>query len=134
ADAPCIMFASSARVVPANATAFWSFMSAETRSALSSCTTSTLSCSVQLSSPFGPFMRISRPEIVTWAPLAISIGRFATRDMSLSSSGHDAEHLAALPAGTRGATAHHALRGGDNGDTEAAQHRRQFVLALVHAQ
>src|SRR5690606_3269878 len=47
---------------------------------------------------------------------------------------NDAQHLAAVPFGTRLAIAHHAARSRHDRDSEPALHFRQLVLPPVHAQ
>jgi hypothetical protein len=59
-------------------------------------------------------------------------GIFAILDMIIS-SGHDAEHFAALPCAPRFAVGHDALRRRDDRDAEAAEHPRQRVLAAIGA-
>src|SRR5581483_12427386 len=88
--------------------------------------------------PFGPLM-VSRPSSpgVTVTPAGTGIGRLPIRDMVsvLSSFLPDvAENFAADAVLARLAVGHDALRRGENGDTQAAQHAREFVFAAVDAQ
>src|SRR6266704_896429 len=77
---------------------------------LSACSTATPSLSARLSEPFAPFTVTTLAATLTVTPLGRSITRFATQDMFASlarvASGHDAQHLGALPDGARGLVGH----------------------------
>src|SRR5512145_52084 len=76
--------------------------------------------------PFAPLTVTASSVTVAVTPWGSDTGIFATRDIALFlrgcvPSGHDAEHLAAVPPGPRVAVRHHAARGRDDRDTHPAQ-------------
>src|SRR5690606_4782782 len=84
--------------------------------------------------PFGPLTMISLAWMFTSTPLGRAIGFLAIRDMSVSSSGHEAQDFTADALLARLRIRHDALGGGDDGDAQAVEHLGQVVLAAVLAQ
>src|SRR5262245_35870440 len=129
------MFARLARAAPAAAMrSFVALPSAtDTRRVWSRCATVTPSPSLSVSAPLAPFTVTASAATVAATPCGSLTGSFAILDM-FPSSGHDAEHFAALPGAARLAVRHDALRRRHDRDAEPAQHLRQRVLAAVGAE
>src|SRR4030095_14821809 len=128
------MFARCARIEPAIMSASRPSFAFSTFSTPLSCTTfAWRALTARLSVPLLPLMVTLSAPIVAVTPWGRVTGCLATRDMATPSR-HDAQHFAAVTGSARLAIAHHALRRGHDRDAEAAEHRRQLVLALVHAQ
>src|SRR5438105_4626951 len=86
-------------------------------------------CKVRLSSPFGPLTLTVFPSTSTFTPLGMTTG---SRPMRLISP-HRTQQLAAETLLRCFGPGHQALRGGDDGDAEAATDQRQVVPAGVRA-
>src|SRR5690625_2217991 len=84
--------------------------------------------------PFGPLTLISPDWMFTSTPLGRASGFLAIRDMSVSSSGHEAQDFTADALLARLRIGHDALGGGNDGDAQAVEDLRQVALAAVLAQ
>src|SRR5690606_7674935 len=84
--------------------------------------------------PFGPLTLTVSAWTFSSTPFGRAIGFLATRDMSATPLGHEAQDFTAdaLLACLR--IGHDALRGGDDGDAQAIEDLRQRVLAAILAQ
>src|SRR5262245_12229047 len=126
------MLATSARMVPDMASAWFELPSALNTICSPSFFTSTFGSAERAMLPSGPFTEMLPPARLTSTPLGSGTGYFAMRDMA--TSGHDAEDFAAHAVGARLAVGHHAARGRQNGDAETVHDLRDVVAALVDAQ
>src|SRR5512147_939805 len=127
------MLATSARIVPDIALAWFELPSAFSFSVSPSFSMATFGSSGRATVPSGPFTEISEAEIFTSTPLGTGMGFFAMRDMS-GSLRDDAEHFAADAGGARLAVGHHAARGRDDRHAQPVHHLGQAVAVLVDAQ
>src|SRR5689334_17614098 len=103
------MPATSARMVPDMALAWFELPSALNTSCSPSFFTSTFGSAARAMVPSGPFTEIWPPARFTSTPFGSDTGYFAIRD--IAASGHDAENFAAHAIGARLAVGHHAARG-----------------------
>src|SRR5215204_221879 len=81
--------------------------------------------------PFGPCTSTAPSDTWIFTPAGIGMGFLPIRDMF--NSPHVAEHFAADALAARLAPGHHAARGGQDGGTEAAEHRRHVLASEVDA-
>src|SRR6476646_4034408 len=135
------MLATSARMVPDMASAWFELPSALNSSCSPSFFTSTFGSELRAIVPSGPFTEMFPPATFTSTPLGSGTGYFAIRDMAVSircgcaaSSGDDAEDFAAHAVGAGLAVGHHAARGRQDRDAEPVHDARDVVAPLVHAQ
>src|SRR5580693_7145252 len=130
------MLARCARVAPAVGRRCGAFAARLTTSVCLSWLTDTPAASASDSEPFAPLTVTVLPDTVAETPCGRSTGFFATRDMSRlpRCSRHDAEDFAALAGGPGLAIGHHAARGGNDGNTQPAEHLRQLGRAAIGAQ
>src|SRR5688572_19696610 len=84
--------------------------------------------------PFGPLVLIDSAWMLSSTPFGRATGFLATRDISIPPLGHEAQDFTADALLARLRIGHDALRGGDDGDAEAAQDLGQLRLAAVLAQ
>src|SRR3569623_672298 len=131
---PVTMLFTSARKVPAKASALVLPSRGAKLSTLSSFCISTCGCRSTVRAPFLPLTVTVWPATETSTPLGRLMGFLATRDMIHLSLRDVTQDFATMAGGTRGAVGHQPLRGGDDGDAEAALHLGQFVLAFVFPQ
>src|SRR5262245_12204573 len=102
--------------------------------------TSTLICdgSSSVSAALAPLTVTVLPATLSATPFGRLSGCLAPRDMwvlfSLFALRHDAEDFAADAGRARLLVRQHALRRGQDGDAQAAEHLRHFGAVLVHAQ
>src|SRR6476659_2461873 len=75
--------------------------------------------------PFGPLTLTLSDWMLNSTPLGRAIGFLATRDMCATPLGHEAQDFAAHAFLACAGVGHDALRGGNDGDAEAAEHLRQ---------
>src|ERR1700741_3724065 len=124
------MFASSARVAPAEAirSAVGCASATPTTSVWSFCSTGMPSAIGSVTAPLAPLTVTAPGASVALTPWGNLTGSFAILDMSASSGDH-AEHFAALSGAARLAVGHDAGRRRDDRDAEPAEHLRQLVLA-----
>src|SRR5512132_2347864 len=127
------MLATSARMVPDIALAWFELPSALHFSVSPSFSTPTFGSIGRATVPSGPFTEICTGVMFTSTPLGTGIGFFAIRDMVVS-SGDDAEDFAADAGGARLAVGHHAAGRGNDRHAKAVHHLRQAVAILVDAQ
>src|SRR6185436_2895947 len=127
------MLATSARMVPDIALAWFELPSALHFRVSPSFSTPTFGSIGRTTVPSGPFTEISAGEIFTSTPLGSGIGFLAMRDMAVS-SGDDADDFAADAGGARLAIGHHAARGRNDRHAEAVHDLGQAVAVLVDAQ
>src|SRR6185295_3304078 len=127
------MLATSARIVPDIALAWFELPSALHLSISPSFSTPTFGSIGRATVPSGPFTEISTGEIFTSTPLGTAMGFFAMRDMAVS-SGDDADDFAADAGRARLAVGHDAARGRDDRHAQAVHDLRQAVAVLVDAQ
>src|SRR5258706_9511027 len=127
------MLATSARMVPDIALAWFELPSALHFSSSPSFSMPTFGSIGRATVPSGPLTEICAAEIFTSTPLGSEMGFFAMRDMA-DSSGDDAEHFAADSGGARLAIGHHAARSRNDGHAEAVHDLGQAVAVLVDAQ
>src|SRR5438105_6722383 len=130
---PSTMLATSARIVPDIALAWFELPSALKRTWSPSFFTSTLGSAARAMLPRGPLLAICPPATFTSTPFGRGTGYFAILDIALS-SGDDAEHFAAKAVGARLAIGHDAARGRDDRDAQPVHDARDVVAALVDAQ
>src|SRR3954469_10022937 len=135
------MLATSARMVPDIALAWFELPSALNRICSPSFFTSTLGSAERASVPSGPLMEIWPEAMFSSTPFGSGTGYFAILDMAISigcgcwaSSSNDAEHFAADAVGARLAVGHDAARGGQDRDPEPVHDPRDVVASLVDAQ
>src|SRR3954465_261036 len=128
------MPATSARIVPDMAFAWFELPSALKRSCSPSLFTSTFGSAARAMVPSGPFTEIWPPVRLISTPFGTGTGYFAIRDIGVSSSGDDAEDFAAHAVGAGLAIGHHAARGRQDRHAEAVHDLRNVVAALVYAQ
>src|SRR5512141_3494655 len=100
------MLATSARIVPDIALAWFELPSALHFSVSPSFSMPTFGAIGRTIVPSGPFTEICTGVMFTSTPLGTGLGFFAMRDMA-GSSGDDAEHFAADAGGPRLAVGHH---------------------------
>src|SRR5690625_4330813 len=130
------MLATTARTVPAIAM-FMVRPEGRARATPASTARSTPAGRRNSSSPFLPLMRTSRPLTLHSTPSGMLTGAFATLDMisflfSLAAClRYFAQHFTTVAGGTRRTIGHHALRGGNNGNTQAADDLRYVLLAAI---
>src|SRR6266566_2870405 len=137
------MFAISVRVSPCRLRWKPSSSGRSTRTTPPSLTNRMSACIVWVSEPRGPFTVTTLPSaIVTSTPLGISMGCFPIRLMLafrsapflvVRSSPHVGEHFAPDTPARGVAVGHHPLRGGHDGDAEAAEHAGQLVATRIDA-
>src|SRR3954469_21854447 len=99
------MLATSARMVPDIALAWFELPSALNRICSPSFVTSTLGSAERASVPSGPLMEIWPEATVNSTPFGSGTGYLAILDIDFS--GNDAEHFAADAVGARLAVGHH---------------------------
>src|SRR5258706_9904002 len=128
---PTTMLLTSDRVRPCSARFSRSSSGRSTRIVESSWRTLMTAGRSRSSWPLGPFTRTWPSPIVTSTPEGSGMGERPIRDIS---SPHVAEDLAALATLARLSVGHEALVGGQDSDTEAAQHAGQTVGLGVDAE
>src|SRR4029078_9671399 len=101
------MLATSARMVPDMAFAWFELPSALHLSSSPSFSIPTFGSIARAIVPSGPFTEICPALMLTSTPFGSGIGFLAMRDMA-GSSGDDADHFAADAGGARLAVGHHA--------------------------
>src|SRR3954467_1700196 len=126
------MLASSARMVPDMALAWFELPSALKTICSPSFFTSTFGSAARAMVPSGPFTEICPAAMVRSTPFGMGTGYFAIRDRA--ASGNDAEHFAADAVGAGLAIGHHAARGRQDRHAQAVHDLRDVVAALVDAQ
>src|SRR5262245_3043819 len=126
------MPATSARMVPDMALAWFELPSALNSICSPFFSTATLGSAERAMVPSGPFTEMLPAAMVTSTPLGSATGYFAILDMA--ALGDDAEHFAADAVGARLAVGHHAARGRQDRDAEPVHHARDVVASLVDAQ
>src|SRR5437763_1198000 len=129
---PSTMLATSARMVPDMALAWFELPRALNTICSPSFFTSTLGSAARAMVPSGPFTEIWLEAIVNSTPLGTGTGYLAILDMFIS--GNDAQHFAADAVGARLAVGHHAARGRQDRHAQAVHHARNVVAPLVDAQ
>src|SRR5262245_51542970 len=127
------MLATSARMVPDMALAWFELPSALKTMFSPSFFTSTFGSAARAMVPSGPFTEICPPASVSSTPFGSGTGYLAMRDM-VPPLRHDAKDFAADAVGARLAVGHHAARGRQDRHAEAVHDLRDVVPALVHAQ
>src|ERR1700733_8830294 len=127
------MQAMIARVVPHIMRLRVSRLRGLTTTLLASTLTSTSSDSGIFCSPSLPFAVIMPPAMATCTPAGISTGYFPTRDIRAVPLEHAAEDFAANIGSASLGIAHHALRRGQDGNTQAGIDPRQFLDLRIHA-
>src|SRR5262249_33419011 len=135
------MLATSARMVPDMASAWFESPSALMTSCSPSFFTSTFGSDERAMVPSGPFTEMLPLARFTSTPLGSGTGYLAILDMAVSigcgcgaSLGDDAEDFTADAVGARLAVGHHAARGGEDRHAQAVHDARDVVAPLVHAQ
>src|SRR5688500_701089 len=126
------MAATSARMVPDMALAWFELPSALKTMASPSCCTPTLGLAGRAMAPSGPFTEMLPPARFTSTPLGTGTGYLAILDMARSRD--DAENFTADPVGAGLAVGHHAARGRKDRHAKAVHDARNVVAAAVHAQ
>src|SRR5687768_3894027 len=126
------MPATSARIVPDMALAWFELPSALKTMVSPSFCTPTFGSAARAMAPSGPFTEMLPPARFTSTPLGTGTGYLAILDMARSRD--DAENFTADAVGARLAVGHHAARGREDGDAEAVHDARDVVAAAVHAQ
>src|SRR5688572_9097807 len=127
------MLATSARMVPDMALAWFELPSALHFSVSPSFSMPTFGSIGRAITPSGPFTEISPCAMLTSTPLGTGIGYFAMRDMVVS-LGDDAENFAADAGSARLAVGHNTARGRHDRHAQSIHHLRQAVAVLVDAQ
>src|ERR1700733_5356599 len=127
------MQAMIARVVPHIMRLRVSRLRGLTTTLLASTLTSTSSDSGIFCSPSLPFAVIMPPAMATCTPAGISTGYFPTRDIRAVPLEHAAEDFAANIGSASLGIAHHALRRGQDGNTQAGVDPRQFLDFCIDA-
>src|SRR5260221_512549 len=127
------MLATSARMVPDIALAWFELPSALNTICSPSCFTATFGSVGRAMVPSGPFTEMLPLARVRSTPFGSGIGYLAMRDMALSLS-DDAEHFAADTVGAGLAIGHHAARGREDRHAQPVHHARDVIPALVDAQ
>src|ERR1700733_13723392 len=127
------MHAMTARVVPHIMRLRVSLLRGFTTTLLASMVTSTNSDSGIFCSPSLPLAVTMPPAMATCTPAGISTGYFPTRDIRAFPSEHAAEDFAANIGGACLGIAHHALRRGQDGNTQASIDPWQFLDLRIHA-
>src|SRR5260221_308419 len=130
---PATMLATSARMVPDIALAWFELPSALNTTCSPSCFTSTFGSVGRAMVPSGPFTEMLPLARVRSTPFGSGIGYLAMRDMALSLS-DDAEHFAADTVSAGLAIGHHAARGREDRHAQPVHHARDVIPALVDAQ
>src|ERR1700759_2828628 len=131
-ETPFTIVAISARVVPHIMRALVSLLFGFTVTLLPSTVACTRSVSGSFSSPSLPFAVTMPPAMATCTPAGISTGYFPTRDIRAFPLEHAAENFAANIGSASLRIAHHALRRGQDGNTQAGIDPRQFLDLRVH--
>src|SRR3569623_143283 len=131
---PVTMLFTSARKVPAKASALVLPSRGAKLSTLSSFCISTCGCRSTVRATILPLTVTVWPATETSTPRGRLMGFLATRDMIHLSLRDVTQDFATVTRRARRAVGHHPLRGGDDGDTETALHLRQLVFALVYPQ
>src|SRR6185295_3385048 len=126
------MLATSARMVPDIALAWFELPSALNTICSPSFFTSTLGSAERARVPSGPLMEICPEATFSSTPFGSGTGYLAILDMIFS--GNDAKHFTADAVGARLAVGHHAARGGQDRHAEPVHDARTVVASLVHAQ
>src|SRR5262245_8346092 len=129
---PVTMLATSARIVPDMALAWFELPSALKTMLSPSFFTSTFGSAARAMVPSGPLMAIWPPTRFTSTPLGSGTGYFAIRDMA--TSGDDAQHFAADAVGTGLAIGHDAARSREDRHAQAVHDLRDVVATPVDAQ
>src|SRR6185436_17659521 len=130
---PVTILATSARIVPDMASAWFELPSALHLSVSPSFSMPTFGSIGRATVPSGPLMEISTGEIFTSTPLGTGMGFFAMRDMA-GSLRDDADDFAADAGGARLAVGHHATGGRNDRHAQAVHDVGQAVAVLVDAQ
>src|SRR6185436_3585537 len=126
------MPATSARIVPDIALAWFELPSALKVMLSPSFCTPTLGSAARAMVPSGPFTEMLPPARFTSTPLGTGTGYLAILDMG--NLRHDAENFAADAVGARLAVGHHAARGRQDRHAEAVHDARNVVAPAVDAQ
>src|ERR1700716_3825995 len=127
------MLATSARMVPDIASAWFELPSALHRSWSPFLSMATLGSAGREITPSGPLTEIWPEATFTSTPFGTAIGYLAIRDTRFSFR-HDAKHFAAHAIGASLAVGHHAARGGQDRHPQAVHDLRNIVASLVDAQ
>src|SRR5256885_5611731 len=127
------MLASSARMVPDIASAWFELPSALQTSSSPFFSMPTLGSAARAMVPSGPFTEIWPAAMLTSTPFGTGTGYLAMRDMG-SPLRDDAEHFAADAVGARLAVGHHAARGRQDRHAQPVHHARDVIAPLVDAQ
>src|SRR5262245_21517225 len=123
------MPATSARMVPDIAFAWFELPSALKTICSPSFFTSTFGSAGRPIVPSGPFTEMFPEAIVTSTPFGTGTGYLAILDIS----SHDAENFAANTIGACLAVRHHTARGRQNGDAQPVHPLRNIVAAAIDA-
>src|SRR6201989_886315 len=100
----------------------------------STCCTLIVAGTVRVISPFGPLTVTTRPAILTSTPDGIAMGACPIRDIRSLRSPDVAQDFAADLAPARLTVGHQPLRGGQDGDAEAAEDARHAPGVAVDPQ
>src|SRR5438067_4772586 len=129
---PVTMLATSARMVPDMALAWFELPSALKTICSPSFFTSTFGSAARAMVPSGPFTEIWPDARLNSTPFGTGTGYLAILDMAIS--GNDAKHFTAHAVGARLAIGHHAARGRQDRHAQAVHDARNVVAPLVDAQ